>query len=183
MDQVKIFEYQTDLGDWAVGGNSHPVTQRMTCELVQDMLGKLESADGPTASAYFTHSNTIQLFLTGLGFAYMDTPLRADNYAEMADRKWISSKISPLSSNIAAVRYDCVDGVKVQFLHDERPLQLDGCVDGLCDWATVKSKYAEVADATCSTYFCSSTSSIHLLNGLRVSLILMVLVRIINNLW
>lgn len=157
---MKIFEYATDLGDWEVGGNSHTLMERMSCELMQDMMARLDSLDGHMATAYFTHSNTIQLFLTGLGFAHMDTPLRADNYAQMADRKWISSKISPLTSNIAAVRYDCADGVKIQFLHDERPLQLDWCVDGLCDLQQMKAKYAEVAQATCSTYFCSSASSV-----------------------
>lgn len=155
MNEAKIFEYAKDLEEWNLGGSASTVNKRLSCDLVQDMVKRMETLDGPSTIAYFAHSTTLQLFLTGLGYAHLDTPLKADNYDQMADRAWISSKISCLATNVAVVRYDCADGVKIQFLHNERPLQLDWCVNGLCDWEDVKVKYAEMASATCSSFYCT----------------------------
>lgn len=120
------------------------------------MLTKLNTLDGPTAIAYFAHSTTLQLFLTGLGYAVQDIPLLASNYEANVNRKFVTSKICALASNVAVVRYDCDTGVKVQFLMNERPMQLDWCTNGLCDWEVVKTKLSSIAAQNCSSYFCSN---------------------------
>lgn len=150
---MKLFEYAADIEDFYLTGSATALNQRLSCDLVQDMYQKLES--GPTATAYFTHSTTVNLFLTGLGYAHMDTPLRADNYEQMADRIFLTSKNVPLASNVAAVRYECSSGTKVQFILNERPLQLDWCTNGLCDWEAVKTRFAHINQQYCPTYFCS----------------------------
>lgn len=149
------------MSEWYMSGSASTLNSQLTCELVQDMLTKLENnperEEGPTVSAYFAHSSTFQLFLTGLGVAVQDTPLRADNYADMTDRQWMTSTISPFATNMALVRYECAEGVKIQFLLNERPLLLDWCsADGLCDWLDVQDQYTDISAATCSTFFCPS---------------------------
>lgn len=158
LEQAKVFEYAADLEDWYITGPVTTVNKRISCELIQDLLKKLDGSDGPTATAYFSHSSMIQLFLTGLGYTedQLANPLLGDNYEKMADRTFSTSKNSPLASNVAAVRYDCSGGTKVQFFLNERPLQLSFCTNGLCDWEEVKAKYADFASETCSTYYCSS---------------------------
>lgn len=110
-------------------------------------------------SAYFAHVTTVQLLFASLGIARQDIPLRADNYKEMTNRSWITSKISPFATNLAAVRYDCDSGPKVQFLLNQRPLA-DLCSQGLCDLSTLKAKYATIAAANCSSYFCAQEKDV-----------------------
>lgn len=149
-------EYAKDLEEWLLAGTASTLNTKLACELVQDMLNKLDSSSGP-ASIYFSHSTTLQLFLTALGIAADATPLRADNYEQMANRKWQTSQISPFTTNVAAVRYDCASGPKIQFFLNERPIvDLDWCVNGLCDLTDVKQRFANFASADCSSYFCSN---------------------------
>lgn len=161
LDQTKVFEYAADLEDWFATGPVSTLNKRLSCSLVQDLLANLGSTDGPTTSAYFSHSTMVQLFLTGLGYteSQLGNPLRADNYDKMADRTFSTSVNSPLASHVAAVRYDCTEGTKIQFLLNERPLQLSWCTNGLCDWKAVQEKFAEVDSKTCSTYQCSLGSA------------------------
>lgn len=125
--------------------------------MIQDLLSNMESTDGPVVVAYFAHSTTVQLFITALGYGHLKTGLTATNFGEQADRIWTTSRICPLTSNVAVVRYDCADGIKIQFLLNERPLLLDFCDEnGVCAWEDVKAKYATFAAATCKSYFCTS---------------------------
>lgn len=117
----------------------------------------MESTDGPTTFAYFGHATTFQLFLTSLGIPlHSDTPLRADNYPEMANRSWMTSKISPFATNLAVLRFDCADGAKVQFVLNQKPLQLDWCSssEGLCTLQELRSRAAKFTTEDCATYFC-----------------------------
>lgn len=69
----------------------------------------------------------------------------------------MTSKISPFATNLALLRYDCADGAtKVQFILNQRPLQLDWCssVDGLCTLQELKSRTAKFATKSCAQYFC-----------------------------
>lgn len=157
-DQVKVFEYAKDMSEWYMSGSASSLNAHLACELVQDMFDKLlEAHRGPIVSAYFAHSTTFQLFLTALGIAVQDTPLRADNYKDMTDRQWKTSQISPFATNLAVVRHNCTDGVKVQFLFNERPLLLDWCTrDGLCDLGVIKERFSTIIAADCKIYYCPS---------------------------
>lgn len=157
MDEARIFEYAKDIEEWNLGGSATTLNKRLSCDLIQDLLTKMEANDGPGVVAYFAHSTTIQLFLTGLGYGHLVTELRANNFEEQKNRFWTTSRICPLTSNVAVVKYECADGIKIQFLLNERPLQLDICDEnGVCAWTDVKTKYDAFATANCRSYYCTS---------------------------
>lgn len=157
---MKVFEYANDIEEWHLGGPATELNPRLTCELVQDLLTKLDSKDDVAVSAYFSHSTVLQLFMTALGAAIDETPLRADNYAAQANRKWQTSQLAPFATNVVAVRYDCSGEAKVQLWLNEKPLATDWCPSGLCTMGELKSKLAKTAAATCSTYYCSKSAPI-----------------------
>lgn len=48
---------------------------------------------------------------------------------------------------------------QVLFLENEKPMKIEGCRVGLCDWNFVKNKYSDIAD-TCDLQFCNNANNI-----------------------
>ena len=115
---------------------------------------RLSSVEEPTTIGYFGHASTFQLFLTSLGLYTQDVPLLHDNYDQMANRTWRTSKISPFATNMAVVRYECSMGSRIQFILNQRPLEFDWCEDTLCDLGVLKERLKIVLNADCQTFFC-----------------------------
>ena len=59
----------------------------------------------PAGIFYFTHSAALQMTLAQLGIARDHDHLTHTNYNVMKNRKWVTSKISPFASNLAAVLF------------------------------------------------------------------------------
>jgi hypothetical protein len=59
----------------------------------------------PAAVFYFSHSEALQMTLAQLGIARDREYLTHTNYNAMKNRKWMTSKISPFASNLAAVLF------------------------------------------------------------------------------
>lgn len=104
-NHVKVLEYHEDLNYYYQNSYGTGLNTRLACSLVVDMLNHLESQTMPKVVAYFTHSATMQLLLTALGAAKDNDALRADNYQQLARRKWRSSEVSPFASNLAVIKY------------------------------------------------------------------------------
>lgn len=118
------------------------VNTRLMGTAVVDMLTHLESIDTPILMAYFGRSNTLKTFMTSMGIARNDVELRADNYADMTNREWRVSELWPFASNIAAIKYECVDKEdKVMFFMNEKRFGFKGCENGFCKLADLKEKY------------------------------------------
>lgn len=106
-EHVNILEYLEDLKYYVKSSYGSATNSKVMCAAVKDMVKfLLNEDDSPKVSAYFSHASAIQLFLDSLGYAKDDKPLRADNYREMKNRKFRSSVISPLASNLAVVKYE-----------------------------------------------------------------------------
>lgn len=149
---MNVLEYYEDLQIYPETGYGSEINPRIACNLVKDMIGHLRSDDVPNAIVYFSHSTPFQLFLTSLGVGKPRDSLRADNYEEMKDRPDTISKLCPLSSNLAAIKYHCpseVEPKKVMFVLNEKPIDFDWCKDGLCDWLDVEEKYKFFDKADC----------------------------------
>lgn len=103
-----ILEYFEDLDFYYNSGFGGPrrLFENLNCPLIQDLLDFLENDTGSErVRIYGTHSTAFQLFLVTLGVFSNDATLTAANFAQQANREWKSSLISPMATNIAAVRY------------------------------------------------------------------------------
>lgn len=104
----------------------------------------IKSNHQPNMIANFGHSSTILSCLTSLGIEKDSHILRAGHYVDMDDRKFRTSQLCPLASNLGAVKYECqhdAEKNKVLFLLNEKPLEFDWCKSKLCDWSDVEKKY------------------------------------------
>jgi multiple inositol-polyphosphate phosphatase / 2,3-bisphosphoglycerate 3-phosphatase len=105
-EHVNILEYLEDLQYFYEAGHVHQLNSNLMCAAIQDMLRFMQTDQMPKVTAYFAHSTSIQLFLTGLGYGKDSELLKADNYNQMTNRKFKTSVISPFASNVAAVKYE-----------------------------------------------------------------------------
>lgn len=157
-----MIEYAQDLKYYreTAYGNA-ALNANVGCESVKDMLRQLDNADNPVVTAYVAHSSTVQLFLTALDTFRDAMPLRADNYDQMAGRKYRISQISPFAANVAAIKYDCPndedDRTKVMFLLNQKPMELPFCNVGVCSWLEVKRMLSHFDGANCERFFCPAT--------------------------
>lgn len=105
-EHVNILEYLEDLKYYYKASYGSDFNKNIMCAAVQDMVKNLQGEDNPKVVAYFSHSSAIQLFLTALGYAKDNEPLRADNYLNMKYRKFRASTLSPFAGNLAVVKYE-----------------------------------------------------------------------------
>ncbi|XP_052860126.1 multiple inositol polyphosphate phosphatase 1 [Anopheles cruzii] len=155
-DQVRVLEYKEDLQYYYSNSYGYQHSQNLACHAVADMLKHLGTTEEPLMVSYFTHDSELQLFLAALGAKRDHVPLRADNFATMRNRQYTSSNI-PFAANIVAVKYQCTEPqepVKVIFFLNERPIMLDWCRVGLCNWSDVKRQYQRFSEGNCDQMFC-----------------------------
>lgn len=166
--QIDDLEYLEDLDKYFDSGYVRPISSRMGCAAVNDMIHHLENNNQPKAVVYFAHSKSILLLLNALQ-AYKDSDsLRADNYYSMSRRKWRVSEISPFATNIAAIKYDCPNDVereKVMFFQNEKPLYFDWCKVGLCNLSEIKERYKVFTQANCDEYYCTGANGANTLSA------------------
>lgn len=113
-------------------------------------------------TAYFTHAELLILMITAFG-AYKDAEkLRADNYEQMKNRKFISSKLTPFASNIAAVRYRCSsekpfeqDTIKILMLLNQEPFAIPWCRGGaICTVDELRNNFNNSTMRNCPYGIC-----------------------------
>uniref|UniRef100_A0A182K291 Multiple inositol polyphosphate phosphatase 1 n=1 Tax=Anopheles christyi TaxID=43041 RepID=A0A182K291_9DIPT len=160
-DQVRVLEYKEDLSYYYRTSYGYSHSTELACHAMADMLRQLTSRDDPSVVAYFTHDSEIQLFLAALGAKRDDMPLRADNFPFMRNRKYTTSDI-PFAANVAAVKYQCAEQrepERVIFFLNEKPIMLDWCSVGLCNWSDVKQRYQRFTDGNCDRTYCQSSGA------------------------
>lgn len=152
-----MLDYKEDLVYYYKKSYGAMVNTKLTCRAVIDMLQHMENKNVYKVIAYFVHSTFAQLFLTALGALKDKHMLRADNYEAMHNRLFKSSYTTPLASNFAIVRYDCPlepERDKVMFLLNQKPLDVDWCQGGLCNFSDMKKAYAKFVRLDCDESFC-----------------------------
>ncbi|KAL5276203.1 MINPP1 family protein [Megaselia abdita] len=160
-EHIKVLEYNEDIKYYYKAGYGNPLNQNQPCHAMKDMLKFLENEQSPKAVAYFTHSVMIQMFVSSLGIN-KDSSMKANDYPN-TNRNWRISKSGPFAANIAAVSYTCpneVEQKKVIFFLNQKPVELEGCKVGLCDWSVVTKKYGKYQNADCDKLYCSGGSGI-----------------------
>lgn len=105
-----MLEYFEDLDYYYNSGYGGPrrLFENLNCPLMQDMLDFLDttSPTGETTRIYSTHSTAFQLFMVTLGAFSGDVPLTAANFNLQTLRQWRSSNVTPMATNLAAIRYE-----------------------------------------------------------------------------
>lgn len=103
-----MLEYFEDLQYYYESGFGGPrrLFENLNCPLIQDMMNFLTTSDTTESTRiYSTHSTAFQLFLVTLGLFGNDVPLTAANFNIQTLRQWRSSYLTPMATNIAAIRY------------------------------------------------------------------------------
>ncbi|KOC61016.1 Multiple inositol polyphosphate phosphatase 1 [Habropoda laboriosa] len=145
-DEMRIFEYESDLHYYYRSSYGEKMSSAVGCPPLQDMFNHFtklengESKEEPQGIFYFAHSATVQLLLTSMGIAKDSTPPTASNFEDMENRKWNTSRLVPFAANLAAVFYKCDSSNKVRFYLNEKPVDYEGCEMGVCDWEYLKEK-------------------------------------------
>lgn len=158
-EHIKVLEYNEDIKYYYKAGYGNPLNLNQPCEAIKDMLKFLESDGSPKAVAYFTHSVMVQMFVSALGIN-KDPLMKAADYPD-ANRKWRISQSGPFAANLAAVSYTCpseAEKRKVIFFLNQKPVELEGCKVGLCDWSVVTDKYKKYQNNDCDKLYCSGGS-------------------------
>lgn len=154
-------EYLEDLHYYYKSGYGAAINENIQCAAVADMMKHLESKEQPQVVSYFTHSSAVQLLLVALGIAKDREALRADNYLSNSRRRWKSSEIGPFGANLAVIKYDCpsdTERVKIMFFLNEKPVDLDWCRVGLCNWSDVKQHYEKFQSGNCDQTYCGGNT-------------------------
>lgn len=103
-------EYFEDIDAYYTAGwglNPLRLAENLNCALMQDLLGFLTSNNPAVENVriYSAHQTSFQLLLVSLGVFGDDPPLTATNFHQLVNRQWATSKLAPMNTNIAAVRY------------------------------------------------------------------------------
>lgn len=189
-EDLKRLEYAEDLETYYKYGYGSTVSEKIGCSIIKDMVdffknhAERELRQQPKAMIQLTDYPMILMALTKLGSRQDPAPITGDNYHTNTAqaRKWSSSNMVPFNANIAAVLYKCTtngnfqikEQYQVLFLENEKPMNIEGCWVGLCDWSAVKSKFDP---DKCDLQFCNAAAR----STGFISLILTVILFCINN--
>lgn len=161
-DNLRL-EYFEDIDAYYTAGyglNPVRLAENMNCPLMQDLLYFLTSKSDSeeTVRIYSAHQTSFQLFLVSLGVFRDDVPITADNFLSQANRQWVTSRMAPMATNIAVVRYNCAaGGDEALFLMNENPLKIPGCLSsGLCKVSYIVERYSRFINANCDVLSCST---------------------------
>ncbi|XP_017089699.2 multiple inositol polyphosphate phosphatase 1 [Drosophila bipectinata] len=149
---LNAMEFFEDLEYYWNDGYGYELTHRIACPAIADMFAAISSSEAPeeqgplrsNATFYFTHSGTLLKLLAHLGLARDEEPLTHRHFA--SERLWRTSQIDAFATNLAFLRYDCVEEAPhVLVLHQERVVRLPGCPQDkdLCPLATLRRIYAD----------------------------------------
>ncbi|XP_013383537.1 multiple inositol polyphosphate phosphatase 1 isoform X1 [Lingula anatina] len=151
-DDLKAFEYRTDLAYYYKNSYGHKLSYEQACPLLKDFIGSIRNA---TTKDNFTkvvirvgHSPTIVPFYANLGLFKDSRPLTADNFLSQGNRKLRTSYIDPMASNINFVIYKCGNAHKFKMHVNERETTFPGCNGVFCDIETLMGSVGKAAD-TC----------------------------------
>jgi multiple inositol-polyphosphate phosphatase / 2,3-bisphosphoglycerate 3-phosphatase len=108
-DNLRL-EYFEDIDEFYTAGyglNPVRLAENLPCNLMQDMLQFLTSTNPneETVRIYSSHQTAFLLFVTSLGIFRDAVPITAANFEQQANRLWVTSRMTPMAANIAAVRY------------------------------------------------------------------------------
>ncbi|CAB4068968.1 MINPP1 [Lepeophtheirus salmonis] len=114
-EDLKVLEYYEDLKYWYSNGYWKPVTTKMPCPLMKDLIETFEMKSYLKAKLYKD-----------------DYPLKHSNYNETQNRQYKTSNIGSFSANVAFALINCPSG---------RRIKIPQCSSEPCDYKEFKKRY------------------------------------------
>ena len=108
-----VLEYLFDIKHYWKKGYGYPISYKIGCPLLDNIISSLKNATDPTSEEkkygtfMFAHAETLQPLYALLGLFKDHEDLRADNFLKQLQRKYRTSYIVPFGANIAFVMYKC----------------------------------------------------------------------------
>ncbi|NWX89377.1 MINP1 phosphatase, partial [Nothoprocta ornata] len=158
-EDAKVLEYLNDLKQYWKRGYGYDINSRSSCSLFQDIFRQLDKAmeesksSKPISSPVIVqigHAETLQPLLALMGFFKDEEPLRANNYARQAQRKFRSGRIVPYAANLVFVLYHCDhaktsrEEYQLQMLLNEQLLPFHHSNQTLALYADLKDYYRDI---------------------------------------
>ncbi|KAJ8366141.1 hypothetical protein SKAU_G00149720 [Synaphobranchus kaupii] len=151
---AKVLEYANDLKQYWKRGYGHDINRKSSCILFHDVFSRLDRAAHEIRFGHVTEAVTVQVghaetllpLLSLMGFYKDETPLTADNYALQGNRTFRTSRIVPYAANLVFVLYDCEEGLRLQFLLNERPLTFPSISHSAPLYETVREHYKDLLE-------------------------------------
>lgn len=107
----QVIEYARDLFDYYRQGYApsfyHRLFENLSCFLMQDLMRFIQSNDvnDQKARIFSAHIEAYHYMLVSLG-VYRDIPLNRYNFAQLKNRSFKSSQISPSGSNLVVIQFE-----------------------------------------------------------------------------
>ncbi|XP_069969884.1 multiple inositol polyphosphate phosphatase 1 [Penaeus vannamei] len=136
----EVMEYHQDLKYYYEDSYGTPLNSETACRTYNDLYSHFRTTISqeeakPQGIFYFAHDKTILKVLARIGLFRPSEHLRHDNFAEMRNRVWRSSFVSPFSANIVFVLYQCGMQFKVGTFFEGQPTPLpELCTGVACHW-------------------------------------------------
>ncbi|CAH2980125.1 unnamed protein product [Chilo suppressalis] len=183
-EDLRRLEYAEDLETYYKYGPGTDLNKKVGCAHIKDMIDffknhtQNEMPLQPRTVIQFVELASILLTVNAMGARNDAAPLTGDNYhtAAVQARKWTNSIMTPYNANLAAVLYKCTlngnfginDRYQVLFLENEKPISLDGCRVGLCNWSHVTKTLGAIADA-CDLQSCNHATTLNNYFGISLA--------------
>ncbi|XP_042220335.1 multiple inositol polyphosphate phosphatase 1-like isoform X2 [Homarus americanus] len=139
----EVMEYHQDLKYYYEDSYGHPLNSKTACRTLADLYTNMRMTVNngvakPQGIFYFAHDKTIFKVLAGLGLFRPPQHLKHNNFAEMRNRYWRTSFVSPFSANVAFVLYRCGLEFKVGTFFQGQPTPLKEICQGVtCRWEEI----------------------------------------------
>lgn len=140
----EVMEYHQDLKYYYEDSYGHPLNSKTACRTLSDLYNHfrmtISKEDAkPQGIFYFAHDKTIFKVLASVGLYRPSQHLKHDNFAELRNRKWRTSFLSPFSANVAFVLYRCGLEYKIGTFFQGQPTPLSELCQGVvCRWEEIK---------------------------------------------
>lgn len=112
-EDLMVLEYLFDLKHYWKRGHGYPITYKISCPLLGNIVSSLKNATDPSieekkyGTFMFAHGETLQPLYALLELFKDHEDLKADNFLKQLERKYRTSYIAPFGANIAFVVYKC----------------------------------------------------------------------------
>ncbi|KAK7093703.1 multiple inositol polyphosphate phosphatase 1-like isoform X2 [Littorina saxatilis] len=143
---VEVLEYLDDLKVYYQLGPAYPITWKLSCPLVTEIVREMDKAIAAIDKGHsyvrgrfaFGHTETLGPLLSALGIFDDQPPLKAENFKKEKQRKFKSSTFLPFAANVHFVLYKCGSVFRLKLYINEKEFPFLKCKAGGCPFDTVK---------------------------------------------